>query len=506
GKLGEGTFGFVWRVRHTEWQIDLAVKELKRASPERQKNFLRESLVWIRELGLHPHIVTAYSVRELEGTPYLFLEYCPGGSLADSIQQGQGTRVSGSRDLATTLALGIQLAWGLAHCHEKHIVHRDFKPLNVLLTETGEAKITDFGTVKFAALEQVVEQGSAASRPDFLKTLGGQLQGTPPYMPPEQWVKGGTVDYRADLYALGVTLFELLTGDHPVRPAQNTLAGWAAAHAQAPPVALRTLRPDVPAALEALVQRCLAKRPEQRPKSAREVAEVLAGLYGDVTKQSYGRQPPSELKALANRCNNLGASYYDMRLLPDAEKAWEEALRVDARHLEATYNLGLIRWRSGRLTDKDLVRTLREVSAAHSGKESLHALLAQVHLERWDAASAIEELEVGQRQRAGSQSSQSLLIQARAALPASWRCLRTFEGHTNSVSAVAISPDGRWVLSGSWDTTLKLWEPTTGQCRRTFEGHTHHVFAVAFSPDGRWALSGSADNTCIVCFLDWELK
>jgi WD40 repeat protein len=87
----------------------------------------------------------------------------------------------------------------------------------------------------------------------------------------------------------------------------------------------------------------------------------------------------------------------------------------------------------------------------------------------------------------------------------SGHCLRTFEGHTGGVNAVALSGDGRWALSGSNDKTLKLWEVGSGRCVRTFEGHTYGVTAVALSGDGRWALSGSGDNTLILWFLDWEL-
>src|SRR5262249_50825108 len=111
GKLGEGTYGDVWHVWHREWRIDLAVKELRperRASPQRRQNFLRECQAWIDRLEAHPHVVTAWYVRELQGTPYLFLEHCGGGCLADWIDAGR------THDLGTALDIGIQLCWGLA--------------------------------------------------------------------------------------------------------------------------------------------------------------------------------------------------------------------------------------------------------------------------------------------------------------------------------------------------------------------------------------------------------
>src|SRR5262249_42712100 len=158
----------------------------------------------------------------LDGTPYLFLEYVVGGSLAEWIRAGR------TRDTAVALDIGIQLAWGLTHCHARGIVHRDFKPQNVLMTKDGIAKLTDFGTVKFAALD-VSDVPSVSLPEDVRRTVGGQLQGTPPYMPPEQWGAGGTVDHRADLYALGVSLFEMLTDRLPFLPDERTIPAWVAA-------------------------------------------------------------------------------------------------------------------------------------------------------------------------------------------------------------------------------------------------------------------------------------
>jgi hypothetical protein len=112
GKLGEGTFGAVWHARHREWDIDLAVKELKKVSGPGLEQFRREAQAWA-DLGLHPHLVTAWYARQLGGTPYLFLEYCDGGSLAGWVKAGR------TRDLATALDVGIQLCWGLAHCHAR---------------------------------------------------------------------------------------------------------------------------------------------------------------------------------------------------------------------------------------------------------------------------------------------------------------------------------------------------------------------------------------------------
>src|SRR5262249_8589950 len=162
--------------------------------------------------------------------------------LADWVARGR------TRPLAVALDVGIQLCWGLAHCHGKGLVHRDLKPLNVLMTRDGQARLTDFGTVKFAAIDLGGEEGGAGELLDRRRPLGAQLRGTRPSMPPARWARDGALDPRADLYALGVTLFEMLTGAYPVRPATATVAGWAEAHARAEPPRLRSLRPDAPEA------------------------------------------------------------------------------------------------------------------------------------------------------------------------------------------------------------------------------------------------------------------
>jgi WD40 repeat protein len=536
-KLGEGTFGAVWHVWDREHHQDLAVKELrpdKKASPQRRQNFLREARAWVVDLGMHPHVVRAWWVLELGGTPYLFLEYCGGGSLAQWIKDGR------TRDLATSLDIAIQLCWGLSHCHAKQVVHRDLKPLNVLMTERGEAKLTDFGTVKFAALERLGDSQEPEVVSDLRRTVGGRLQGTPPYMPLEQWAEGGTLDRRADLYAFGVTLFELLTGAYPLRPASPTLAGWHQAHAQIVPTPVRSLRPDIPPKVEYLIQQCLVKQPQERRVGARYLAHELAKVYAQVTGRAYARALPQEAELLADSLNNIGLSLTVMGERAQADEAWQEALRVDPHHPEATYNDGLLQWRAAGMTDEQLLGNLREARTSCGDPARVDYLVGLVHLERNDCEAAIQTLDPEARTGAGKVEVRAARALAQERLhhsvrllrtfgdgfsvawsPDGWfalsstsddslglwevasgRCLRTFEGHTDGVSSVAWSPDGRFALSGSEDNTLRLWEVSSGLCLRTFEGHTDIVTSVAFSPDGCFTLSGSLDKTVRL----WEVS
>ncbi|MBI1917333.1 MAG: tetratricopeptide repeat protein, partial [Planctomycetes bacterium] len=203
-----------------------------------------------------------------------------------------------------------------------------------------------------------------------------------------------------------------------------------------------------------------------------------------------------------------------MGLKAQAESAWEEALEKDSRHPEATYNLGLSRWRSSRMDDTPLLARLGEISAERPNDWWPRYLLAQVHWERGDCASAVELLETITGCAGRSDKAQLLLEQTVKNLPRSRRCLCTVEdGHGfaigfdgRSVQSVVLSGDGRLALSAGRDETLRLWEVSSGSCLRTFEGHKSGLRAAALSADSRFALSGSGDGTIRLWFLDWELE
>ena len=553
--LGQGAYGAVWKVHHKEWDLDLAVKELrtdKKMTKQRRENFVREAQTWVDDIGMHPHVVTAWYVRELEEVPYLFLEYCDGGDLASWIRDGR------TRDLKIALDIAIQLAWGLAHCHERGVVHRDFKPDNVMMTAGGMAKITDFGLVKLSVLEDEEQDDTGDSDGRQQTISAGRLLGTPSYMPPEQWVPGGQIDRRADLHALGVTIYELLTGQQPIHlptrsgfPDQRIwLDACREAHERDQPSLLIEKRDDVPAELAQLVLACLAKQADDRPTDANVVAQMLLQIYEAANGEPHGRPTPGEIQPLADGLNNQGVSLFDLRKVNEAKRRFEAALESAPQHLEATYNLGLLRWRKGEVTDARLIKQLRGVSASQPGQHRVEYMLAQIHIERADYQSAlvllalalesVEEASVNEteirrsltvvretghgeqcgryrrtfEERTNEVTSVSFSADGRYAVSGSqdktlklWdvksgECPRTFEGHTETVTSVTFSVDDRFVLSGSEDKTLKLWDTRSGECQRTFEGHTERVNSVSFSTDGRHALSGSLDKTLKL----WDVK
>lgn len=210
------------------------------------QQFESEALLWIR-LGRHPHVVQARYVLRLAGKPHIFLEYVPGPAGGESTVRR--LLRAGRVDVATALLLAIQTCAGMEHATSVFpgFVHRDLKPENLLLTPDQVLKVTDFGLTRVFA--------------DFSGEVG-VIAGTPPYMSPEQCLGLPALDTRSDVYALGVILYELLTGQRPFRAAD--VEGHLRAHLVDTPASPRHLVPDVPEAVERLVLRCLAKSPEAR--------------------------------------------------------------------------------------------------------------------------------------------------------------------------------------------------------------------------------------------------
>jgi serine/threonine-protein kinase len=254
--LGRGGMGVVLRVRDLQLDEEVALKVI-RAGLAADPAFLEQLKQEIRLARriTHRYVLRTHDFGEAEGIPYVTMEYLKGITLR-SLLDGRGRL-----PLALVLRIARQVAEGLEAAHAVGVVHRDIKPMNVLFDMRGDAKIMDFG---LAAPLATGDPGAA-----------GGLQGTPRYMAPEQ-VRGERVDARADLYALGVMLFELSSGAPPFDSPR--VADLLKLHLNAPIPALADLVPDAPRELGLLVARLMAKRQEDRPQSAAEVVEILKML------------------------------------------------------------------------------------------------------------------------------------------------------------------------------------------------------------------------------------
>ena len=274
--LGQGGMGEVYRARDARLQRDVAIKLLPGSvagDPERLGRFIREAQL-LATLN-HPHIGAIYGVEESAGGAALVLELVEGPTLADRIAQGP-------IPLEDAVAIGRQIADALEAAHEQGIVHRDLKPANVKLRPDGTVKVLDFGLAKTMASPASGTIDVAAS-PTFTAhaTAAGVILGTAAYMAPEQ-ARGRAVDRRADIWAFGVVLFEMLTGTRPF--GGETVSETLAAIIKDPP-SLDALPPTLPSALRALIARTLEKETKRRLRDIGDARLVLEDLQsGEVEK------------------------------------------------------------------------------------------------------------------------------------------------------------------------------------------------------------------------------
>lgn len=256
-EIGRGGIGVVYRARDTLLDRQVAVKVLSATalSEEARARLLGEARA-AAQLN-HPNIVTVYDAGEAEGAPFIVMEMLDGASLHES----------GPMTLVQLLILAHQLCAALDHAHAHGLVHRDLKPENVIIVREGEgftAKLTDFGLARLRGTPRL--------------TLEGGLVGSVFYLAPEQAL-GKEVDARADLYSLGVILYELTAGRLPF--SGDDPLSIVSQHLYAPVVPPRTFRPDLPPALDADILKLLAKNPSDRFASAREVAQALDAIPVD---------------------------------------------------------------------------------------------------------------------------------------------------------------------------------------------------------------------------------
>jgi hypothetical protein len=258
-ELGRGGMGVVLLARDLSLDRPVALKllpTLLATQPVLRERFLREART---AAGLsHPHVVPIHAVEEHEGLAFIAMAFVDGETLAERVRR---TGPLPPREAARILR---EVAWALAYAHGRGIVHRDIKPDNIMIERgSGRALVTDFG------IARPVERSSTTDR----LTLEGQLLGTAAFMSPEQ-AAGEPVDGRSDLYSLGAVGFYVLSGRAPFD--EGTIEALLVARftKAAPPVA--TARPDVPAALATVIDRCLARQPYDRYPSAEAVAEALA--------------------------------------------------------------------------------------------------------------------------------------------------------------------------------------------------------------------------------------
>ena len=293
GPLGAGGMGEVYRARDTRLGREAAVKVLPQGltgDPDRLKRFEKEA----RSTSAlnHPNIVTIYEIGSVDGVSFIAMERVEGSTLRELLADG-------ALPTKKILSLAAQIAEGLAKAHAAGIVHRDLKPENVMVTPDGLVKILDFGLAKLAGPPEASDQASHAPTVSG-GTEPGVVMGTAAYMSPEQ-ATGRPLDFRSDQFSLGAVLYEMAAGrrpfERPTRPETLT------AILREEPEPLTSVTPATPAPLRWIVERCLAKDPEERYASTRDLARDLSQMATRLSSISAPgpTAPPPRKRALLMR-------------------------------------------------------------------------------------------------------------------------------------------------------------------------------------------------------------
>ncbi|HVE66270.1 MAG TPA: protein kinase, partial [Thermoanaerobaculia bacterium] len=277
--IGAGGMGEVYRARDTRLERTVAIKVLSAhlsASPESRQRFEREART-ISQLS-HPHICALYDVGREGETEYLVMEYLEGETLADRLAKGP-------LPIEQVLRWGCEIADALDKAHRQGVVHRDLKPGNVMLTNSG-VKLLDFGLARALVPPSAPTQLTALPTQAVPLTQEGTLLGTLQYMAPEQ-LEGKEADARTDVFALGALLYEMATGAKAF--AGTSQASLISAILRDPPRPISDFAPVTPPTLDRIVRTCLAKDPEDRWQTARDVSRQLR----DVEKEPFPATPAS---------------------------------------------------------------------------------------------------------------------------------------------------------------------------------------------------------------------
>ena len=433
GILGRGGFGTVYRARDEELQRDVAIKVWRRdrfAGDEQVEQLLQEARL-VARLDKHPAIVGVYDVgRQEDGSAFVVFEYIEGHSLEQELK---------SHKLAPDRVWEImmQVTSAIQHAHATGLVHRDLKPANVLLDTDGNAHVADFGL----AIDDQSQRFHA-----------GEVSGTPAYMAPEQ-VRGEAhrLDGRADLWALGVMLYEMLTRRRPFQGQTHQELFDEILHREPKPP--RQLDPEIPADLERICLKCLTKSVTERYLTAADLAKDLR--HAQEAPQRRKRRLVTIASAVAAGLVILGTVWAFM------------VMRRDQPVISVQPNAGLkIRHRATLRGHTDAVWSV----AFSPDDRTLASAGVDMTVKLWDVPDAHE--------------------------------IQQLTGHRGEVRCVAFAPDGKTLASASNDRSIMVWVRETGEMQRQITGHTGDVRSVAYLPNGKQLVSGSVDKS----IRFWDLQ
>ena len=426
--LAEGGFAEVYLGEHIHLGTNAAIKVLHAQLTSEDLKQFREEARSIARLR-HPHIVTIFDFDVKGDVPFLVMEYAPNGTLRQ--RHPRGSRLSPT----TVLSYLRQITGALQYSHDQRLVHRDVKPENMLIGEHGEILLSDFGIAVVA---------SATTR---------DVVGTPAYMAPEQIE--GKPSPASDQYALGIVVYEWLCGTYPFR---GTFGEITAKHLNVPPPSICEQVPDLPHGIEQVMQKALAKKPQERYASVQDFVNAF------------------EAAALPHSLH-----------LPEIKTTGEPVLSQQSFYLDETIPVHVPVTATPAATRHE--KTLKRLPSRRSVLLGLTALATTAV-----AGTGVSWLaHISSITHARSKVPSPTPTSTPTPIPAG-TLLRSYYGHFGYVYSVSWSPDGTNIASGSEDHTVHLWKASTGADILFTYSHQDAVHAVAWSPDGTLIVSASSDK------------